>query len=123
MGLLELTVLRINKDLAAKEEQHMQLELRAEADRIPDSIRLRRIHDGEPEAGQVGTQKRAHGEGYLACHCRAYNHRLVSGRIDIRIPLPAEIVFFFWIECDVENIPAVNMLATREMEQVVALAL
>ena len=35
VSLLELTVLRIDQNLAAKEEQKLQLELRAEADWKP----------------------------------------------------------------------------------------
>jgi hypothetical protein len=95
VGLLEVTVLGTDDDLAAKEEQDVDLELGPETNREPDSVLLRCIDYGESQTRQIRTQKRAHRKGYLARHGCAHNHRLVGAGIDIGVPFPAVFVLLF----------------------------
>jgi hypothetical protein len=53
LGLLEVTVLGINDDLAAIEEQDVNFKLGSEANREPDPVRRQRIDDGESTLREV----------------------------------------------------------------------
>lgn len=118
MGLLEVAVLRAENDLAMKEEEDVEFELRTEAGWEPETAGLWCVSDGETEARQAGAEQGADGKGNLARHDGADDDGLVGGSVDVGVALPSVIVLIFGLKGDVEDVAVVDAFRAKEAESI-----
>jgi len=123
MRLLELAVLGVQEDLTMEEIEDVNLKFGRKGHGKPDTIRLRRVRDGEAQAGDIGAEQGSDGERNLSSHCGGDQNRLPCGSVDVGVAAPAKVILVFRAKRNVKDVSAVEAFAANHAEDIVGLVL